>query len=79
LRHLLKGRDIEVIEIIPPALNTDLGGTGIHTNYPAVSDFIESIFRQLTEGKAELTYGTSEARANSNNETTGDYFNKMNA
>ena len=26
LRHLLKSRNVEVIEIIPPALNTDLGG-----------------------------------------------------
>lgn len=79
LRHLLKGRDIEVIELIPPALNTDLGAPGIHSNYPAVSDFVESIFRQLTEGKTELTFGTSEARANANNETIADYFNKMNS
>jgi len=26
LRHLLKSKNIEVIELIPPALNTDLGG-----------------------------------------------------
>src|SRR6185503_10454396 len=30
LRHLLKSTGIEVIEMIPPALNTDLGGKGIH-------------------------------------------------
>jgi hypothetical protein len=30
LRHLLKSRSIEVIEMIPPALNTDLGGKGLH-------------------------------------------------
>lgn len=28
-RYLLKSKNIEVIEIIPPALNTDLGGKGL--------------------------------------------------
>ncbi|MBV9961745.1 MAG: SDR family NAD(P)-dependent oxidoreductase [Parafilimonas sp.] len=77
LRYLLKP-NIEVIEIIPPALNTDLGGKGIHTAYPPVSDFIESIFKQLKEGKTELTFGTSEDRAQANNETILAYFNRMN-
>lgn len=79
LRHMLKPRNIEVIEIIPPALNTDLGGKGIHTAYPAVSDFIVSIFQQLKEGKTELTFGTSADRANANNETIAEYFNRMNS
>lgn len=40
LRHQLKSTKTEVIEIIPPALNTDLGGKGIHDGHAAVSDFI---------------------------------------
>jgi len=60
LRQLLKSKNIEVIEIIPPALNTDLGGKGIHDFAPPVSGFIESIFKQLEEGKTELTYGFTE-------------------
>lgn len=64
LRHLLKEKNIEVIEIIPPALNTDLGGIGIHDAHPSVSSFIESIFEQLKEGRQELTFGTSETRLN---------------
>jgi len=78
LRHQLKATNTEVIEIIPPALNTDLGGKGIHDEHPAVSDFVESIFKQLQEGKIELTFGTSESRAAANNETIADYFNRMN-
>jgi uncharacterized oxidoreductase len=78
LRHQLKSSNVEVIEIIPPALNTDLGGKGIHNEYPPVSDFIESIFQQLKEGKTELTFGTSEARAKANNDTIADYFARMN-
>lgn len=64
LRHLLKAKNIEVIEIIPPALNTDLGGVGLHDAHPSVSSFIESIFEQLKEGRTELTFGTSETRLN---------------
>jgi len=78
LRHMLKPTNIEVIEMIPPALNTDLGGKGIHDAHPSVSDFVESIFQQLKDGKTELTFGTSEARANANNEVITDYFNRMN-
>jgi uncharacterized oxidoreductase len=77
LRHQLKGKKT-VIEIIPPALNTDLGAKGLHSAYPPVSDFITSIFEQLNEGKDELTFGTSAARANTNNESIESYFNMMN-
>ena len=78
LRHMLRSTGIEVIEMIPPALNTDLGGKGIHDGQPAVSDFVESVFQQMKEGKTELTFGTSEGRAKANNETITEYFNKMN-
>jgi uncharacterized oxidoreductase len=78
LRHILKSKNIEVIEMIPPALNTDLGAKGIHDGHPAVSDFVEAVFEQLKEGKTELTFGTSETRARANNEVITEYFNKMN-
>lgn len=75
---MLKASTIEVIEMIPPALNTDLGGKGIHDAYPPVSDFIGAVFQQLKEGKTELSFGTSTARADANNETITSYFNMMN-
>jgi len=78
LRHILKSKNIEVIEMIPPALNTDLGAKGLHDGQPAVSDFVESVFQQMKEGKTELTFGTSEGRAKANNEVIAEYFNKMN-
>ena len=77
-RHLLKQKDIEVIEMIPPALNTDLGGKGIHDSAPPVKDFVDYIFAQLKEGKTEVSFGFSEARAKANNETITEYFNRMN-
>ena len=78
LRHQLKGRGIEVVEIIPPALNTDLGGKGLHDAAPPVSDFIASIFEQLKNGSDELSFATSQARVKANNETISEYFSKLN-
>lgn len=78
LRHLLKSKNIEVIEMIPPALNTDLGGIGLHEGQPAVSDFVDSVFAQLKEGKMELTFGFSEMLAKANPEALLQTFNHMN-
>lgn len=77
-RALLKSKNIEVIEMIPPALNTDLGGKGLHDAAPPVSDFINSVFQQLKEGKTELTFGFSEAMAKANPEELKGTFNRMN-
>ncbi len=77
-RHLLDQKNIEVIEIIPPALNTDLGGKGLHDYAPPVSDFIQSIFEQLAEGKTELTFGMSEAMSNAGQGDLKLAFQRMN-
>ncbi len=78
LRQLLKPRGIEVIALIPPALNTDLGGIGIHNSAPPVHDFINAVFKQLKEQKSDITFGFSEAMANSGPEDLRKAFNRMN-
>jgi len=78
LRHLLTLRNIEVIEVIPPALNTDLGGKGLHDHAPPVNGFIDAIFAQLTDGKSELTYGFSEGMAKATPDELKAAFNRMN-
>lgn len=78
LRHLLKEKNIEVIELIPPALNTDLGGKGLHDHAPPVSDFIESVFNQLKEGKTEITFGFSEIMSKANPEELKQAFARLN-
>jgi uncharacterized oxidoreductase len=77
-RYLLKAKSIEVIEIIPPALNTDLGGKGLHDIHPPVSDFIKTIFEQLKEGKTELTFGFSAEMVKAGAEGLKNVFNRMN-
>lgn len=78
LRALVKAKGIEVIEVIPPALNTDLGGKGLHDHAPSVNGFIDAVFEQLKQGKTELTYGTSADRANGSAEDLRNWFNQMN-
>jgi uncharacterized oxidoreductase len=78
LRHILKPRNIEVIEVIPPALNTDLGGKGLHNSAPPVADFIEAVFMQLKQGKTEISYGFSEAMAKAGPEDLQKAFDRMN-
>lgn len=78
LRYLLKEKNIEVIELIPPALNTDLGGKGIHDFAPSVSGFIETAFSQLKEGKPEITYQFSDAMIKAGPGELKQAFTRMN-
>lgn len=56
LRHQLEDTNIEVVEIAPPAVNTDLGGAGLHTFGTPVDEFADAIFKGLEEGKIEIGY-----------------------
>ena len=78
LRHLLKSKNTEVIEIIPPALNTDLGGKGLHDEHPPVSEFINAIFQQLKEGKNEVSFGLSEMLTKATPDVINGIFKRMN-
>jgi uncharacterized oxidoreductase len=78
LGKLLKQKNIEVIEIVPPALNTDLGGKGLHDAFPPVSEFIASIFDQLKQGKTKLTFGLSQVMANAGPQDLETAFERMN-
>ncbi|TGE29209.1 SDR family oxidoreductase [Hymenobacter metallicola] len=60
LRHQLAATPIQVLEIVPPAVNTDLGGAGLHTFGVPVDAFADSIMERLAAGEQEVGYGTSE-------------------
>jgi uncharacterized oxidoreductase len=78
LRYMLRSKNIEVIEPIPPALNTDLGGKGIHDQFPPIEGFIESTFEQLSQGKSTITWGFSEAMIKAGPEELQKAFARMN-
>jgi len=78
LRHLLKPNNIEVIEIIPPAVNTDLGGQGRHDYAPSIDEFVSAVFKQLQEQKTEVTFGFSEGMLKAGPEERQKAFERMN-
>ncbi|GAB2955970.1 SDR family oxidoreductase [Hymenobacter coalescens] len=62
LRHQLRATRIEVLEIVPPAVNTDLGGAGLHTFGVPVDEFADAVLARLAAGELEVGFGTSEER-----------------
>lgn len=51
---------ITVIEVIPPAVQTDLGGAGLHTFGAPLDAFTDAVMAGLEAGQLEIGYGTSE-------------------
>ncbi|OUJ71934.1 SDR family oxidoreductase [Hymenobacter crusticola] len=79
LRHQLALTGIQVIEIIPPAVNTDLGGAGLHTQGVPLNEFTDSVMQRVAAGELEVGYGTSEERRNASRQELDAFFKKMNA
>lgn len=52
-------RSYRSVEIISPAVNTNLGGVGLHLTDTPVGEFADAVRAQLGEGQREITYGTS--------------------
>ncbi|TWT04970.1 SDR family oxidoreductase [Planomicrobium sp. CPCC 101079] len=62
LRLQLSETDVTVIEILPPAVNTDLGGAGVHQSGAPLDEFTDEVFERLRQGDLEIGYGDSEKR-----------------
>lgn len=62
LRLQLQESDVQVIEVFPPAVNTDLGGVGLHTFGAPLHDFADELFLGLENGEDEIGYGGSKDR-----------------
>ncbi len=78
LRHQFEGTPIEVVEIIPPAVDTDLGGPGLHTFGAPLNDFADDIWKQLEEGKQEAAYGFAAEAARAGRGQLDAIFTRMN-
>ncbi|MWV46145.1 SDR family NAD(P)-dependent oxidoreductase [Paenibacillus sp. HJL G12] len=77
LRHQLSDTSVEVIEVAPPAVNTDLGGSGLHTHGEPLDAFADGIFKGLEEGKKEIGYGTSVDRLRMSRDEVDEYVENM--
>ena len=78
LRHQLSATPISVIEIIPPAVNTDLGGKGIHTTGTPLNEFADAVIDQLKKGSVEIAYGFSAQSSRASREELNEMFKRMN-
>jgi uncharacterized oxidoreductase len=78
LRHQLTNTPIAVIEIIPPAVNTDLGGKGLHTFGVPLDEFADAVMAQLKTGTIEATYGFSTDMRQANPEQLDAVSKQMN-
>jgi uncharacterized oxidoreductase len=78
LRHQLAQTPIRVVEIVPPAVNTDLGGPGLHTFGVPVEEFADAVMARLRAGDAEIPYGFSAQASRASREELDELFRGMN-
>jgi uncharacterized oxidoreductase len=60
LRQQLAATGVQVLEILPPAVDTDLGGPGLHTYGVPLETFADAVMARLAAGESEIGYGMSE-------------------
>ena len=78
LRHQLSSTPIQVVEIVPPAVNTDLGGPGLHTFGVAVEEFAEAVMARLCKGDLEIPYGFSVEASRASRDELDALFTRLN-
>jgi uncharacterized oxidoreductase len=78
LRHQLAKTPIEVVEIAPPAVNTDLGRPGLHTHGVPLDEFVDAVVSQLQQGSTDVSYGFSEQTSHASRAEREQIFARMN-
>ncbi|HET9184258.1 MAG TPA: SDR family NAD(P)-dependent oxidoreductase [Candidatus Angelobacter sp.] len=78
LRRQLAPAGIKVIEIIPPAVNTDLGGPGLHNFGVPLNDFADDVFSRLGQGELEIAYGFAQQSSRASRAELDQMFERMN-
>lgn len=77
-RHHLADTGVQVIEIVPPAVNTDLGGVGLHTTGEPLDAFADAVVARIAGGELEIGYGSAEQRRRAANAVFDEWFEGMN-
>ena len=78
LRHHLAKTAIKVIEIIPPAVNTDLGGKGLHDFGVPLDEFSDAVFSRLQGDELEIAYGFAQKSSRASRQELDGMFQQMN-
>ena len=75
LRYQLKTTSLDVIEVIPPLVNSGAAGTQHGVDLDA---FADSIFERMEKGESEIGFGTSETRRLASRAELDAYFDQLN-
>lgn len=78
LRYQLQDSPVRVVEIVPPAVNTDLGGQGLHDHGTPLDEFADHAMARLAQGDLEFGYGFSEQARLSSREGLDETFAALN-
>lgn len=78
LRHQLRNTPVEVVELIPPAVDTDLGGAGLHKFGVPLGEFADHAASRLEAGDLEITYGFSQQGSRASRPELEELFRKLN-
>jgi uncharacterized oxidoreductase len=78
-RHQLKDSGVEVIEIVPPAVDTDLGGPGLHTFGVNVDEFADGVFARLGGAEIEIGHGFTDGARNGSRADLDQLFQRINS
>jgi uncharacterized oxidoreductase len=78
LRSQLSESGIEVIEIVPPAVDTDLQAPGLHKFGVNVEEFTDAVVKGLEAGEKEIAYGTAEGASQASRKQLEAIFQQMN-
>jgi uncharacterized oxidoreductase len=77
LRHQLAHTSVDVIEVAPPAVNTDLGGSDVHVHGEPLDAFTDGIFQGFEDNKQEIGYGSSVNRLRMSRDEVDVYVENM--
>jgi uncharacterized oxidoreductase len=77
LRHQLRASSVEVVEVIPPAVRSNLGGS--HDFGVSTDEYADSVMAQLAEGRPETTYQFSAQSSQASRAEADAIFARMNA
>ena len=77
LRRQLAGTPAQVIEIIPPAVHTELGGTDHSFGVP-LAEYADDVMQQLAAGHAEIAYGFSAKASQASRPELDAMFQQLN-
>lgn len=77
LRQDLLRTSIRVIEIVPPAVDTELGGARLHAHGVPVDEFADAVMKRVAAGEMEVGYGTSEKSRLASRAELDEIFHRM--